>query len=82
MHEAKLAKYVYEILQETIEEDQQLKDKEIKVITFGQGEPWTVVPDSFEFYFTELVKDTSMKSAILKFVNSDEKGFFITSIEV
>lgn len=82
MHEAKLAKYVYDIVSETLTEDEDLRGKKVKKITFAQSRPYTVVADSFEFYFRELVKNTAMEEALLEFGESKERGFFVSSIEV
>ena len=82
MHEASVAQYTLEVLTETINSDERLKGKKIKKITFSLGRPNTVMPASFEFYFTELVKDTGFEGIPIAYDNSDEEGFFVSSIEV
>ncbi|MBF0361465.1 MAG: hydrogenase maturation nickel metallochaperone HypA [Oligoflexia bacterium] len=82
MHEASLAHYALEILNETIKNDSSLNDKDIKKITFSVGKFSNVYAESFEFYFSELIKNTKFTSAKLEFLNSDENGFFVSSIEV
>ncbi|MBN2725555.1 MAG: hydrogenase maturation nickel metallochaperone HypA [Deltaproteobacteria bacterium] len=84
MHEGKIAQYVMEILEETVNSDPELKTKKISKITFSQGYPPSVVPDSFEFYFTELVRGTSFENAVLEYTelpDISDGGFYITSIE-
>jgi Zn finger protein HypA/HybF involved in hydrogenase expression len=82
MHEASIAKYTYDIIDETIKSDPALSGKKIKTIRFDLSEPYTVFPDSFEFYFTELVKNTPMEDSKLEFNICEKKGFFVSSIEV
>ncbi|MDA3809302.1 MAG: hydrogenase/urease maturation nickel metallochaperone HypA [Spirochaetaceae bacterium] len=82
MHEASIAKDVFDIIMETIDTDSDLSGKPVQKINFRQSFPNTVVPDSFEFYFTELVKETVLDGAELNFEKCEEHGFFITSIEV
>lgn len=82
MHEASIAGDVLEIILETLNADPDLKQKPVKKIHFKQSYPHSVMPDSFEFYFTELVKKTLLEGAELYFEESEERGFFISSIEV
>jgi Zn finger protein HypA/HybF involved in hydrogenase expression len=82
MHEASIAKYVLEIVQETVDSDPNCQDKRIKSITFALSHPYTVYPDSFEFYFTELIREIPHLSGMkLNYVDSSEKGFFVSSID-
>jgi len=82
MHEASVARDVLDIILETVDADLDLSGKTVKQIKFSQSFPPTVVPDSFEFYFSELVKGTIVEGAELSFIQCDEHGFFISSIEV
>lgn len=82
MHEGKLAQYVFELLNEVVKKDSELKGREIKTIVLSQSEPNTVVPDSFEFYFREIVRGTEFADAQIQFENSSEKGLILRSIEV
>lgn len=82
MHEASVAKDVMEIIMETIETDADMRNKPINKITFSQSFPPTVVPDSFEFYFVELVKGSVLEGAELVFKECKKHGFFIDSINV
>lgn len=82
MHEATIAHYAFDIIKETINNNPQLKDKDIKKIVFGNGRPYTVMVESFEFYFSELIKETKMEKAKLEYEKSEETGFFVSSIEV
>lgn len=81
MHEASVAKYVLDILNETISSDDSLKNKIVKKITFALSSPYTVYPDSFEFYFVELVKGTIFENCTFEYKHSDEIGFFVSSID-
>ena len=38
--------------------------------------------ESFEFYFSELIKNTKMEKAKLEYEKSEEAGFFVSSIEI
>lgn len=82
MHEASIANDVMEIIMERVNSDKDLQGKMVKSIKFSQSFPHTVVPDSFEFYFVELVKGTVLENAQLLFTESDNHGFFIDSIDV
>ncbi len=82
MHEAKVAKYTYEIIRDTIQADSDLKGKKVEQIVFTQSFPNTVVPHSFEFYFEELVKETLLEGAELIFKDGEQKGFFVSSLIV
>jgi Zn finger protein HypA/HybF involved in hydrogenase expression len=82
MHEASVAQYTLEVLTETVNTDERLKGKKINKITFAMGRPNTVMPASFEFYFTELVKGTGFDGVPIAYENSDEEGFFVSSIDV
>ncbi|GEM_PF-2025260 len=81
VHEAKLAKYVFELVEESIKEDATLVGRKLEKIIFDLSVPYTVYPDSFEFYFTELVKGTSYENVVLQFRESSTiMGFFINSL--
>ena len=82
MHEASVAQYTLEVLNDVISSDDRLKGKKIKKIIFALGKPNTVMPSSFEFYFTELVKGTIFEAIPFEYENSDEEGFFVSSVEV
>jgi Zn finger protein HypA/HybF involved in hydrogenase expression len=82
MHEASVAQYTLEVLMETVNTDVRLKGKKVKKITFALGRPNTVMPSSFEFYFTELVKGTRFEGIPCEYEDSNEEGFFISSIDV
>jgi len=82
LHEASVAEDVLEIILETISHDDDLKGKSVNAINFSQSFPPTVVPDSFEFYFVELIKGTVLEGTRLNFHKCDEHGFFINSIDV
>ncbi|MEI6093136.1 MAG: hydrogenase/urease maturation nickel metallochaperone HypA [bacterium] len=82
MHEATIAQYAFEIIKETISDNPTLDGKEVKKIVFGNGQPYTVMVESFEFYFSELIKGTKMEKAKLEYEKSDESGFFVSSIEI
>ncbi|MBT3236697.1 MAG: hypothetical protein HN353_12145 [Bdellovibrionales bacterium] len=82
MHEASIAKYVLEIVQETIDSDPCCQNKLVKSITFALSRPYTVYPDSFEFYFTELIRDIpQICGTQLIYIDSDQRGFFVSSID-
>lgn len=84
MHESKIAEYVLEILTETADSDDDLRGKDVKKITFSQGNPPFVVPDSFEFYFTELIRGTQFENAVFEYLTDEgdlSGGFYIQSIE-
>ena len=84
MHEASIAKYVFDIINETVNNDPDLKGKKVKKITFKTSYPPTVHSDSFEFYFEELIKDTFIENSKFEYIESNENGmgFFIDSIDV
>ncbi len=82
MHEASVAQYTLEALTEIFKSDDRLKGKKINKITFALGKPNTVMPESFEFYFVELIKGTCFENVIVDYENSDHEGFFISSIDV
>jgi len=75
MHEATVAKYAFDIIKET-------SNRKVTRVTFGMGKPNTVMQDSFEFYFMELIKGTNIDGAKFVYKDSDEEGFFVSSIEV
>jgi len=59
--------------------------KKVTELTFAMARPFTVVPDSFEFYFTELVKGTPLESAKLVFTERSDLefgAFYLSGIEV
>jgi len=82
MHEASVAQYSYDVITETINSDERLKGKKIRKIIFALGKPNTVMPMSFEFYFTELVKGTCLENVAIEYEDSSEEGFFVSSIDV
>lgn len=82
MHEASVAQYTLEVINEVINSDDRIKGKKIKKIIFALGRPNTVMPSSFEFYFTELVKGTVLENVPFEYEDSTEEGFFVSSIEV
>ncbi|MEI6079677.1 MAG: hydrogenase maturation nickel metallochaperone HypA [bacterium] len=82
MHEATIAQYAFDIIKETQNNDPAIKDKKVKKITFGMGKPYTVMKDSFEFYFSELIKGTTLDGAELEYEKSELTGFFVSSIDV
>jgi Zn finger protein HypA/HybF involved in hydrogenase expression len=85
MHEAKVAEYVFDLVMEIVDDDNDLKGKKIKSLSFALTEPHSVIPDSFEFYFTELVKGTLIEGAKLEFSDNEELelgAFYLSGIEV
>lgn len=82
MHEASVAQYTLEVLNEVISSDDRLRGKKLKKIIFALGKPNTVMPSSFEFYFIELVKGTNLDGVPFEYEDSDEEGFFVSSVEV
>jgi len=82
VHEASIAASVFDLLTETVQKDLSFENKKITKIFFNQGRPFTVSPESFEFYFLELVKQTRFEGAELIFNETPEKGFYIASLEV
>ena len=82
MHEATIARYAFDIINETISNLPELKGKLVKKIVFANGKPYTVMVESFELYFSELIKGTVLDGAILDYEKSDQIGFFVSSIEV
>ena len=82
MHEASIAQYAFDIINETINSTPSIQGKKIKKITFGIGRPYTVMKESFDFYFSELVKGTLMDSAEREYEKSELTGFFVSSVDV
>ena len=82
MHEATIAQYAFDIINETVNTTPKIKSKKIKKITFGIGKPYTVMEGSFEFYFSELVKGTNMENSEREYEKSELTGFFVLSIDV
>ncbi|MGM0597602.1 MAG: hydrogenase/urease maturation nickel metallochaperone HypA [Myxococcota bacterium] len=86
MHESKVAEYVYEIVEETVKEDPELQNRKITQLVFKLSKPYTVYPDSFCFYFEELIKGTFLEGTTLEFEefgeDESQKGFYLASIEV
>ena len=83
MHEASIAKDALEILRETLNEDPCLRGKKVKEVVFSQGWPHTVCPESFELFFSEMVKNTPLEKAIITFTESPGlRELLLTSIEV
>jgi len=82
MHEATIARYAFDIINETIENLPSLKGKKVKKIIFGNGKPYTVMVESFELYFLELIKGTKLEGARLEYERSEQIGFFVSTIEV
>ena len=82
MHEAAIAKDVLTILEENCASNEEIADRDVTKITFTVGRPYTVYPDSFEFYFVELIKGTRFEKAEIIFEEVDEQGFFIKSFDI
>ena len=82
MHEASIAKDPLDILRETLNDDPCLRGKKVKEIVFTQGWPHTVCPESFELFFSEMVKGTPLENTKITFVESELKELLLTSIEV
>ena len=82
MHEASIAKDALDILRETLNEDPCLRGKRVKEVVFTQGWPHTVCPESFELFFSEMVKNTPLENAKITFVESEARELLLTSIEV
>lgn len=82
MHEAKIAEYAFSVISETLKETYPALDKKVTKATFAIGRPYTVMRDSFEFYFVELVKGTFMEDAELVYEFVEQEGFFVSSVEV
>lgn len=82
MHEASIAKDALDILRETLNDDPCLRGKKVKEIVFTQGWPHTVCPESFELFFSEMVKGTPLENTKITFVESELKELLLTSIEV
>ncbi len=82
MHEASIAKDALDILRETLNDDPCLRGKKVKEIVFTQGWPHTVCPESFELFFSEMVKGTPLENTRITFVESELKELLLTSIEV
>jgi Zn finger protein HypA/HybF involved in hydrogenase expression len=80
MHEAKVAQYALEIINETLKGCP--KDKKVVRVNFAIGRPHTVMRDSFEFYFCELIKGSAIEDAELLYEYVEEDGFFVASIEI
>jgi Zn finger protein HypA/HybF involved in hydrogenase expression len=82
MHEASIAKDALEILRETLNLDPCLRGKKVKEIVFTQGWPHTVCPESFELFFSEMVKNTPLENAKVTFIESEGTELLLKSIEV
>ena len=82
MHEATIAQYAFDIINETINTTPEIKGKKIKKITFGIGKPYTVMKESFEFYFSELIKGTNMENSEREYEKSELTGFFVSSLDL
>lgn len=85
MHEGKIAQYVFDLVQETLAEDPEMKGRRVKELSFAMSQPHSVVPDSFAFYFTELVKGTLMEGTKLTFEEREELefgAFYLSGIDV
>ncbi len=80
MHEASLAKDVFDLLVEIISQDEKIKGKKIRQIIFSLSRPNTVMPESFEMFFKEIIKGTLLDGVELIFKEGEKKGFFISSI--
>jgi len=81
MHEASIAQYALEMINDQIDGDPLAKKENLREIVFDLSIPYTVYPDSFEFYFTELVKGTPLAGVKLTFNESDKVvGFFLSSL--
>jgi Zn finger protein HypA/HybF involved in hydrogenase expression len=82
MHEASIAQYAFDIINETINANPEFNGKKIKKITFGIGRPYTVMKESFDFYFSELVKGTPLEDSEREYEKSELTGFFVSSIDL
>lgn len=82
MHEAKIAEYSFSVITEVLKDKYPALDKKVTKINFAIGRPHTVMRDSFDFYFSELIKGTAMEDADLDYEYVEEEGFFVSSIEV
>jgi Zn finger protein HypA/HybF involved in hydrogenase expression len=82
MHEAKIAEYAFAVISETLKETHPALDKKVKKAVFAIGRPYTVMRDSFEFYFVELTKGTFMEDAELVYEFVEQEGFFVSWIDV
>lgn len=75
MHEGKIAQYALDVINDTLK--LYATDKKVIKINFCIGRPHTVMRDSFEFYFTELVSGSQIEGADLSYEYVDEEGFFV-----
>ncbi len=82
MHEAKIAEYSLSIIKEVLIEKYPLLDKKVTKVVFAIGRPYTVMRDSFEFYFSELVKGSFMEDAELVYEYVEQEGFYVSSLDV
>lgn len=82
MHEAKIAEYSLAVIKEVLKEKYPLLDKKVTKVVFAIGRPHTVMRDSFEFYFSELIKDTFIECADLEYEYVEQEGFFVLSVDV
>jgi Zn finger protein HypA/HybF involved in hydrogenase expression len=82
MHEASIAQYAFDIINETIKTTPDINGKKIKKITFGIGKPYTVMKESFDIYFSELVKGTRLEGSEREYEKSELTGFFVSSIDI
>lgn len=75
MHEAALAHQIIELVKETIREDSSLRERAVKVkkINLSLRRPYTVWPESLEFYFTEMVRNTELQETKLVFHEIESK---------
>lgn len=80
MHEASVAQSVFDTVNEIITTDPDAKNRDVEKIIFTLSHPYTVYPDSFSFYFEELVKGTVLEKIELVFEETNETGFFIKSL--
>ncbi|MBN1114598.1 MAG: hypothetical protein JXA66_04600, partial [Oligoflexia bacterium] len=69
------------ILSAELEKEAGAKGKRVLKITFGKGNPGHVSTESFEFYFTELCRNTVLEGAELVYNEVNKEGFFVESIE-
>jgi len=82
MHEAKIAEYAFAVISETLKEKYPALDKKVTKATFAIGKPFTVMRDSFDFYFCELTKGSFLEDAELVYDYVEEEGFFVVSVDV
>lgn len=81
MHEASFAESAFDLIREIISKDQNLTGKKVLKLIFSQNYPCFVNADSFNFYFSELVKGSLLEGAEVVFKDSDLEGFILHTID-